>query len=94
MFISPFRPSFLSALIPVIGSVRGFLSTIADSLSQTVAAIVSALRHRNTSEFAAIIKEGSPLERLVDSLLSAAFWVLVLAPVLLVPLYFLLLSLK
>lgn len=56
--------------------------------------MIGALRRRSGTDVIALIKEGSPLERLVESLLSAAFWVLALMPFLLVPIYYLVLSLK
>lgn len=77
-----------------VGSVRGIVSPIWSSLTQTVSALIGALRRRSGTDVIALIKEGSPLERLVESLLSAAFWVLALMPFLLVPIYYLVLSLK
>ncbi len=78
----------------LLGSLRGTATSLWSSLAQTADALIRALKHRKGSEVVDLVKEGSPLERLVESLLSVAFWVLVLAPVLLVPLYYLLVSLK
>jgi len=60
----------------------------------TASAVAAAFRHHRPSELVALAREGSPLELLIQSALSAALWVLVLAPVLIVPAYYLLLSLK
>jgi len=68
--------------------------SIFSSLRLTLSAIASSARHRSTSELLALIKDGSPLELFIKGLLSAAFWVLVLAPVLIVPAFYLLVSLK
>jgi hypothetical protein len=38
--------------------------------------------------------EGSPLEDLVNGVSQMAFWVLALSPILIVPVYYLLVSLK
>ena len=75
-------------------SVRRAGASIISSLRLTVSAFVGAVRRGRTSELAALAKEGSPLELLLKGLISAAFWILVLAPVLIVPAYYLLLSLK
>ncbi len=75
-------------------SVKRAGASIISSLRMTVLALANAVRRRRPSELVALAKEGSPLEQLVKGLLSAAFWVLVLAPVLIVPAYYLLLSLK
>lgn len=69
------------------------LRSILTSLRDTLSALAAAVRRRNSSDLAALIMEGSPLEGFVDNLLSAAFWILVLAPVLLVPIYYLAVSL-
>jgi hypothetical protein len=53
-----------------------------------------AIRQRKAALLVGLLKEGSPLESVVNSIASALFWFLALAPVLLVPVYYLLLSLK
>ncbi len=81
-------------MIPVVCSLKATAASLVSSLAQTLTALLRALKHRKSSELVALVREGSPLERFVDELLSVAFWILVLAPVILVPLYFLLVSLK
>ena len=76
-----------------IDSVRRAVASIATSLRLTVLAFAAAIRSGRTSDLAALLEEGSPLELLAKGLLSAAFWVLALAPLLLVPAYYLLVSL-
>ena len=77
-----------------LGSVKRAAGSILSSLKMTASAAGHALRSGRPSELVALLREGSPLELLVKELASAAFWVLVLAPVLIVPAYYLLVSLK
>jgi hypothetical protein len=77
-----------------LGSIKKSGESIFSSLKLTASEVAAALRHRRPSELAALAREGSPLELLIQSVLSVAFWVLVLAPVLIVPAYYLLISLK
>ena len=65
---------------------------IGSSLKSTVGELIAAIKHRSLTRFVNLFREGSPLEDLIDSILLPVFWVLVLAPVLLVPLYYLALS--
>jgi hypothetical protein len=69
-------------------------SVFLSSLKSTISEVESAVKHRRPSILIGLLREGSPLEALVNSVVSAVFWVLVLAPVFLVPVYYLLLSLK
>jgi hypothetical protein len=78
----------------LFSTVFSILSSIKISLIKTISALGSSVRHRRTAELVSLLKEGSPLESLIDSVASAAFWVLALAPVLLVPVYYLLITLK
>ena len=79
---------------PVVTFVKGLLWAIISSLRQTIIAIATALRLRSLTTLIGLLKEGSPLESLVNNVLSAVFWVLLVAPVVLVPIYYLALSLK
>ena len=83
--------------VPIIGPAlsvgKGLVWGILSSLKLTLLAIVAALRLQSLSILVALLKEGSPLESLIDDLLTLVFWVLILAPVILVPIYYLGLSL-
>ncbi|HME18354.1 MAG TPA: hypothetical protein VKF15_01305 [Nitrososphaerales archaeon] len=76
-----------------LGSIRKAGESLSSSLRLTASVVAASFRHRRPSELAALAREGSPLDQLIEGVLSAAFWVLVLAPVLIVPAYFLLMSL-
>jgi hypothetical protein len=78
----------------VLGAVQGVAKSIWSSFLQTLHALTAAIRNRRGSDIVALAREGSPLEGLIENLLSAAFWILVLAPVLLVPVYYLIIALK
>lgn len=52
-----------------------------------------AARERKPSKLASLLKEGSPLEQLIKSLAVPAFWVLLVAPLVLVPFYYMVVSL-
>ncbi len=54
--------------------------------------MATAIRMRSGSKLVALISEGSPLESFVDSLLGLVFWVLILAPFILMPGLYLLMS--
>jgi hypothetical protein len=75
-------------------SVRRSVASGARSLRLTLSAVAGAAGRRSPSELSALVKEGSPLEALIRGVLSAAFWLAVLAPIVLVPAYYLLISLK
>lgn len=65
-----------------------------ESLKETVSALAKALKRRNPAKLVALVSEGSPLESFVEGVSGLALWVLVVAPVLLVPAdYYLTLSL-
>ena len=81
-------------MFSLIRQVTSAASVFLRSLKSIVSEVGSAVRHRRADTIVGLLKEGSPLETLVDSVASALFWALVLAPVLLVPAYYLLLSLK
>ena len=68
--------------------------SLSTSLKFTLAAVSRAVRTRRYSEFQDLGREGSPLDTLIRGLLSAAFWLLALSPFLIVPAYYLLMSLK
>jgi hypothetical protein len=72
--------------------VKRIVVSIVSSLKATLVSLGAAMRQRSLSRLLDLLKEGSPLEDLIDSVLVAVFWVLLLAPVLLVPLYYLALS--
>jgi hypothetical protein len=81
-------------MVPVARRVALAASVFLQSLKSTISEAGSAVRHRRVDALVGLLKEGSPLETLVNSVASALFWVLVLAPILLVPVYYLLVSLK
>lgn len=68
------------------------LKSLLSSLKGTLFELAGALRARSGSRIVALISEGSPLESFVDSLLGLVFWVLILAPLVLVPVLYLLMS--
>jgi len=79
----------------MFGFVRALfqlLRAIASSLKGTLSYLFIALRTRNGSKLVALLKEGSPLESLLDSTLALVFWVLILAPLMLLPVIYLLMS--
>ncbi len=83
-------------MVPAIGPLLSFaklaVGSILYSLKATLVHIVGAIRQRSLTKLVELLKEGSPLEDLINNLLVAVFWVLVLAPVLLAPIYYLALS--
>ncbi len=83
-------------MVPVVGPLLSFANhlvwSIITSLKATLLDLVGAIRQRSLSKLIGLLKEGSPLEDLINNLLIAVFWVLVLAPVLLIPIYYLTLS--
>ncbi|MBI3859214.1 MAG: hypothetical protein HY296_03095 [Thaumarchaeota archaeon] len=76
----------------MIAPVAKIGRSILSSLTETLKSIFEALRERKLSKLVSLLKEGSPLEKLIDNVLLTVFWVLVVAPVVLAPLYFLALS--
>ncbi len=77
---------------PLFSFVRHLVSSILSSLKATIVDLLAAVRQRSLARLVALLREGSPLEDLVNNLLVAVFWVLVLAPLILIPLYYLALS--
>lgn len=63
------------------------------SLRETVSALADALKQRSVRKLVALVSEGSPLESFIQRALGLAFWVLIVAPILLVPVYYLILTL-
>ncbi len=76
---------FLAALVKT-------LKSILSSLKGTLLELGGALRARSGSRIVALISEGSPLESFVGSLLGLVFWVLILAPLVFVPVLYLVMS--
>jgi hypothetical protein len=70
--------AFVSELLRLLGA-------IGSSLGRTLDELVGALRSRSKSGVVALVSEGSPLESLLDSVLALVFWVLLLAPLLVLP---------
>jgi len=79
----------------VLAFVHGLielLKSIVVSLKATLLELEVALRRRSGPRLLVLLSEGSPLESLIDSTLSVVFWVLIFAPVILVPAFYLLFS--
>lgn len=76
-----------------VGALRQLLLAMASSLANTVSELGSALKTRSGSRAFSLLREGSPLESFVDSLLSLVFWVLVLSPFIFFPVIYLFMSL-
>jgi len=76
-----------------VNGLRQLLKSILTSLLGTVSELASALRSRSGSRAVSLLREGSPLESFVDSLLILVFWVLVLSPFILFPVVYLFMSL-
>ncbi len=83
----------MKSMTAVISLARRVLGRIVSSLKQTLSVLADSARHRNGGGFVGLAMEGSPLEGLVDNLLTTAFWIRALAPVLLIPIYYLAVSL-
>ena len=80
----------------MFGFVKGLvqlLKSILSSLRGTLSDLGSALKTRSGSKAFSLLREGSPLEALVDSLLTLVFWVLVLTPFVLFPVVYLFMAL-
>ena len=63
------------------------------SLKQTLVELLSALSHGDLDRLVSLVKDGSPLELFIDRLLVVVFWVLLVLPLILVPVYYLSLGL-
>ena len=68
------------------------VSTLA-SLVRTLSELGSAVKSRSGSRAFSLLREGSPFETFVDSLLTLVFWVLVLTPFVLFPVVYLFMAL-
>jgi hypothetical protein len=80
----------------MFGFVKGLLQllkAIVSSLLGTLSDLASALRNRSGSKAFSLLREGSPLESLVDSVLSLVFWIVVLTPFVLFPVVYLFMAL-
>lgn len=80
----------------MFGFVKGLLQllrSILSSLSKTAGELASALRSRSGSRAASLLREGSPLELFVKSLLTLVFWVVVLSPFIFFPVVYLFMTL-
>ena len=80
----------------MFGFVKGLLQLlkgILSSLKRTGAELGSAVKTRSGSRAFSLLREGSPLESFVDSLLTLVFWVVVLTPFILFPAAYLFMSL-
>lgn len=76
-----------------VDALRQLLSATVSSLSKTLSELGSALKTRSGSRAFSLLREGSPLESFLDSLLSLVFWVLVLSPFVFFPVVYLFVSL-
>jgi hypothetical protein len=77
----------------LLGRVRQLALDIFSAFKQTLVDLARAVKSRNLTKLVALVKEGSPFESLLDRLLVVVFWVLVALPMVLVPIYYLALSL-
>ena len=66
--------------------------SILDSLEAVLTEIRAGIRERDPRRIVRLLKEGSPLESLVEQVPLATLWVLLVARVVLVPAYYLVLS--
>ncbi len=76
-----------------VNSLLKLLKSILSSLAGTLSDLASALRTRSGSKAFSLLREGSPLEAFVDSLLSLVFWIVVLTPFVLFPVVYLFMAL-
>ncbi len=76
-----------------LAAARRLGASIAASTKGTFSLVAVAARERKPSKLASLLKEGSPLEQLIKSLAVPAFWVLLVAPLVLVPFYYMVVSL-
>lgn len=74
--------------------IRRGAASVISSLTLAVHSVTRAVNRKPAPEPKAQPVGGSPFELLVRGLVSAACWVLVLAPFFIVPAYYLLVSLK
>lgn len=72
---------------------RATAAGLVSSLRQTLVELLSALSHGDLDKLVSLVKDGSPLELFIDRLLSVVFWVLLVMPLILVPVYYLSLGL-
>ena len=80
----------------MFGFVNGLLKllrSILSSLAATFRELGSAVRTRSGSKAVSLIREGSPLESFVESLLTLVFWIVVLSPFIFFPVIYLFMSL-
>lgn len=80
----------------MFGFIKGLwqlLKSILSSLVGTLSDLAAALRTRSGSKAFSLLREGSPLESFVDSLLTLVFWVIVLTPFVLFPIVYLFMAL-
>ena len=66
--------------------------SIVASLKLTAKELAWAAKERNLSRAFALLREGSPLESAISNILYVVFLVLLFAPVVIVPAYYLLLA--
>lgn len=76
-----------------LNGLRRLLLAMLSSLKGTASELASALRTKSGSRALSLLREGSPLESLVDSVLTLVFWVLVLSPFIFFPVAYLFFSL-
>jgi len=76
-----------------VNSALQLLRSILSSLKMTVSDLASALKSRSGPKAMSLLREGSPLESFVDSLLTLVFWVVVLTPFILFPVVYLFMAL-
>ncbi len=73
--------------------LRLLLKSTVSSLVSTLSELGSAVRNRSGARAVSLLREGSPFESFVDSLLTLVFWVLVLTPFVLFPIVYLFMAL-
>jgi len=76
-----------------VNSLLQLLKSILSSLLRTLSDLATALKTGSGSKAFSLLREGSPLESFVDSLLTLVFWVVVLTPFVLFPVVYLFMAL-
>ena len=69
------------------------LDTVASSIKLTLVEIGLAVKGKEPSRIIALLREGSPLEATINDLLYYVFVALLFAPIVIVPAYYLFLTL-
>ncbi|MDV3277412.1 MAG: hypothetical protein LYZ69_02965 [Nitrososphaerales archaeon] len=77
----------------LIGPSKRWLGSLLSSMKRTIWELAAAVKLRSAKRLIALVSEGSPLESSIEGVLGLAFRVIILAPVILMPAYYLILTL-